>query len=171
MEERLEIEQRIDVRLAAWISSASPCALSYYMYSGASLPELEERHPGNGFGWQDRAAADVLRECYRTASLDPHLEMVETVAIAVLPEPEDDDDGLPTSPFRPLSSHERWEQAIISTAARVSGDLHYGPTAAFHGGEAVFMDVIDYVIEAQGGWPLAESVGEEDRATSLEGIR
>jgi hypothetical protein len=138
MEEQLDVDHRIDARLAAWVSSASPCAAGYYLYSRALLPEPEEKPPGNGFGWQDRASADVLRECYRTASLDPHLEMVEATAIAVLPEPEDDDDDSPASPFRPPSPHERWEQAISSTAARVSGYLRYGPTATLHGGEAVF---------------------------------
>lgn len=101
MEGQLDSNHRIDARLAAWVSSASPCAAGYYLYSGASLPEPEERHPGNGFGWQDLASAATLRECYRTSSLDPHLEMVEKAAIAVLPEPEDDDDGSSASPFRP----------------------------------------------------------------------
>lgn len=139
MEEQLDTDHSIDARLAAWVSSVSPCAAGHYLYSGASLPEPEEKPPGNGFGWQDRAAASVLRECYRKASLDPNLERVEAAAIAVLPEPEDadEDDALP-SPFRPPSPYERWEQAVSFTASRVSGYLRYGPTTAFSGGEVVF---------------------------------
>lgn len=139
MEERLDTDPRIDARLAAWVSSSPPCAAGYYLHSGASLPEPEEAPPGNGFGWEDRASAATLRECYRTSSLDPHLERVEAAAISALPEPEDGDgDDAPPSPFRAPSPHERWERAISSTAARVSGFLRYGPTAGFSGGEAVF---------------------------------
>lgn len=138
MEKYLGIDHRIDARLAAWVSSSSPCAAGYYLYSGASLPEPEEKPPGNGFGWEDRAAAAVLRECYRRSLLDPHLERLEVAALAVLTEPEDDGDDAPAFPFRQPSAHERREQAITATAVRVGELLRYGPTASFSGGEAIF---------------------------------
>jgi hypothetical protein len=151
MEERLDIDHRIDARLAAWISSASPCAAGHYLYSGASLPDAGEKPPGNGFGWEDRASAATLRECYRTSSLDPHLERAEAAAISVLPEPEEEDeDTAPALPFRPPSPHERWEQAVSSTAKRVSGFLRYGPTASFSGGKAVFAGGDDVEAEVSG---------------------
>lgn len=133
----------MDARLAAWVSSVSPCAAGYYLYSDAALPEPEEGPIANRRDWRDPAATAVLRECYRRALFDPHLEMVEAAAIAVMPasdEDEEENDLLSRIPrvFRPPTARERWEMAVTSTAARVSHLLRYGPTAGMSGGEAVF---------------------------------
>lgn len=142
MKEYSNMGHVMDARLAAWVSSVPPCAAGYYLHSGAELPEPEERPISNRPDWRDSAAAAVLRECYRRAMFDPHLERVEAAALAAMPAPDDEEeeDELSLIPrmFRTPTDRERWEMAVSHTAARVSRLLRYGPTAGMPGGEAVF---------------------------------
>lgn len=80
------------------------------MSCGLTLPEREEIPHGTGPGWQRRALAAVLRECYGRRLETPTLEEVEVAALCVLPAPEHDDEG-PRPPAMP-SIRDRWERAV-----------------------------------------------------------
>ncbi len=103
------------------------------------LPDKEEAPHGLGPGWQPRALAAALRECYRRRLRSCTLEEVEAAAIAVLPAPEQEEDERPTPPFMPKPDPRRnWERAIGATATAAHELLRYGPASGSAGGEVLF---------------------------------
>lgn len=125
----------MDARMAAWVSRVSPPAAARYLDSGLSLPAPERERTGTGAGWQDRAVASVLTECYARAMLDPNRERVEVVALCVMPLPPGaEGEGEESCPH--LSPpRQRWECAVSEVSGKVSGLLRHGPTARFTAGE------------------------------------
>ena len=106
------------------------------MSCGLSLPDREKLLPyGRGAGWQGRAFAAVLRDCYRRGLEYPALEEVEILALSVLPAPEEGDER---PRFDVPSKMERWEAAVRVTAAAVRTILRYGPASGAAGGETLF---------------------------------
>ena len=104
------------------------------------LPEKEEPPHGLGPGWQPRALAAVLRECYGRRLRNCTLEEVEAAAISVLPAPEEEEeDERPAIPFVPRPDVRRkWERAIGATAKAAHEILRYGPASGSAGGEVLF---------------------------------
>lgn len=135
--ERYEGTSRaLDARMAAWLTSNSHATVGYHVSCGLERPARRELPHGCGPGWQGRAIAAVLRECYRSGLVNPILEEVEISAIAVLPEPESDDEG-PRPPFAP-GPRERWEEAVRRAAEAVYGILRHGPASGSAGGDILF---------------------------------
>ncbi len=136
MERYSEMGRPLDARFASWLANSSPATIGYYTSCGLSLPDKEAVPHGHGAGWQGRALAAVLRECYRRGLVEPTLEEVEVVVLSVLPEPEQSDDR-PRPPFMP-STRERWEKAVCITAAAARTILRYGPASGAAGAETLF---------------------------------
>ncbi len=149
MERYPEIPRPLDARFASWLESSSAPTVGYHLSCGLSLPERGTMPHGIGPGWQGRALAAVLRECYGRRLETPTLEEVEVAALSVLPAPEQDDDG-PRPPAIP-STREKWEQAIGVTAKAARDILRHGPASGAAGGEVLFT----------GGTLLAEASGLE----------
>ncbi len=106
------------------------------MSCGMDRPGRTEMPHGCGPGWQGRALAAVLRECYRRGLVRPTLEEVEIAALSVLPEPEGVDEE-PRPPLLP-GPRERWEEAIRRAAGIVHGILCHGPASGTAGGQILF---------------------------------
>ena len=138
MERYPEASRTVDARFASWLKTNSPTTVAYHMSCGLSLPEREKAPHGLGPGWQGRALAAVLRECYRLGLQNQTLEEVEIVTLCVLPAPEDDggDDRL-RPPFMP-SIQAKWEEAVRLTAEAVHRILRHGPASGAAGGERLF---------------------------------
>ena len=131
-----EIPRPLDARFASWLETSSAPTVGYHLSCGLTLPEREERPHGKGSGWQGRALAAVLRECYERRLENPTLEEVEVAALSILPVPEQDDDR-PRPPAMP-SAREKWERAVGATARTVLDVLRYGPASGAAGGEVLF---------------------------------
>ena len=122
MEKYSEMGRPMDARLASWLANNSPATVGYYMSCGLSLPDREKVPHGHGAGWQGRALAAVLRDCYRRGLEDPTLEEVEILALSGLPAPEEGDErprppSMPsTEPTRPA----RWMRRRSSADAASS---------------------------------------------------
>ena len=82
----------LDARYASWLTGNSPATVGYHLSCGMDRPARPDLPHGRGPGWQGRALASVLRECYRRRLTNPVLEEVEIAALAVLPEPEQADE-------------------------------------------------------------------------------
>ena len=136
MEGHPEIPCPLDARFASWLETSSAPTVGYHLSCGLTLPEREEMPYGTGPGWQGRAFAAVLRECYERGLESPTLEEVEVAAISVLPAPEQEDDG-PRPPAVP-STRERWERAVGVTAKTVLDALRHGPASGAAGGDVLF---------------------------------
>ena len=149
MERYPEIPRPLDARFASWLASSPAPTVGYHLSCGLSLPERETMPHGTGPGWQGRALAAVLRECYGRRLETPTLEEVEVAALSVLPAPEHDDDR-PRPPAMP-SAREKWERAIGVTAKAARDILRHGPASGAAGGEVLFT----------GGTLLAEASGFE----------
>ncbi len=130
----------IDARRASWLTTNPPAATGYRLSCGMDLPEKEEPPHGLGPGWQPRALAAVLRECYGRRLRNCTLEEVEAAAISVLPAPEEEEeDERPAIPFVPRPDVRRkWERAIGATAKAAHEIFRYGPASGSAGGEVLF---------------------------------
>ena len=137
MERYSEMGRTVDAGLASWLAGNSPTTVGYYMSCGLSLPDGERVPHGHGAGWQGRALAAVLRDCYRRGLEDPTLEEVEILALSVLPAPSEQGDERPRPPSMP-SAEEKWERAVRLTAAAARTILRYGPASGAAGGETLF---------------------------------
>lgn len=135
MERYPEIPRPLDARFASWLATSPAPTVGYHLSCGLSLPEREEIPHGLGPGWQGRALAAVLRECYRLGLDNQALEEVEIVALSILPAPEDDE--RPRPPLVP-SIRAGWEEAIRLTAETVHRILRHGPASGAAGGERLF---------------------------------
>lgn len=135
MERYPEIPRPLDARFASWLETSPAPTVGYHLSCGLRLPERETMPHGTGPGWQGRALAAVLRECYGRRLETPTLEEVEVAALSVLPAPEQDDG--PRPPAMP-SMRERWERAVGVTAQTVRDVLRYGPASGAAGGEVFF---------------------------------
>ena len=135
MEGYPEITRPLDARFASWLAASPAPTVGYLLSCGLSLPEREAMPHGTGPGWQGRALAAVLRECYRRRLGSPTLEEVEVAALSVLPAPQHD--NRPRPPAMP-SAREKWERAIGVTAKGVHGILRHGPASGAAGGEVLF---------------------------------
>ena len=136
MERYPEMTRPLDARFASWLAASPAPTVGYLLSCGLSLPEREAMAHGTGPGWQGRALAAVLRECYRRRLDNPTLEEVEVAALSILPAPQQDDAG-PRPPAMP-SAREKWERAIGVTAKGVHGILRHGPASGAAGGEVLF---------------------------------
>ncbi len=65
MSGRFEPPRPVDARYASWLASSSPATVGYHLTCGMSVPEREGQPHGMGPGWEARAVAAVVRECYR----------------------------------------------------------------------------------------------------------
>ena len=131
-----EITRPMDARFASWLATSPAPAVGYHLSCGLSLPEREAMPHGIGPGWQGRALAAVLRECYRRGTENPTLEEIEVAALSVLPAPEQYGDGPRPPAMR--STRARWERAIVMTAKAVRAVLRHGPASGAAGGEVLF---------------------------------
>lgn len=131
-----ELYPRLDARLAGWVSSSPPSLVAYQLRCGTSLPQAGEKPHGRGEGWMTRATAAVLRGCYAKGLRRPRLEQVEAVALSVLPEPEQDEEGsrMPGA----HSAHARWEQAVEKVSQEAHRILSCGPASGVAGGEVLY---------------------------------
>ena len=136
MERYPEIPRPLDARFASWLETSPAPTVGYHLSCGLTLPEREEMPHGTGPGWQGRALAAVLRECYVRRLENPTLEEVEVAALSVLPAPEPDD-ARPRPPAMP-GAREKWERAVGSTAKAVRDVLRHGPASGAAGGEVLF---------------------------------
>ena len=136
MERQAGLSRPLDARFADWITSNSHATVGYHLSCGMDRPARLDLPHGRGPGWQGRALAAVLRECYRRGLINPILEEVEISALAVLPEPEQADEG-PGPPLLP-GPRERWEEAIRRAAELVHGIICHGPASGAAGGEVLF---------------------------------
>ncbi len=135
MERYPEIPRPLDARYASWLATSPAPTVGYHLSCGLSLPGREEMPHGLGPGWQGRALAAVLRECYRLGLDNQTLEEVEIVALSILPAPEDDE--RPRPPLVP-SIRAKWEEAVRLTAETVHRILRHGPASGAAGGERLF---------------------------------
>jgi len=131
-----EVTRPLDARFASWLATSPAPTVGYHLSCGLRLPERETMPHGTGPGWQGRAFAAVLRECYGQRLETPTLEEVEVAALSVLPAPEQDDDR-PRPPAMP-STRDRWERAVGVTAQTVLDVLRHGPASGAAGGEVLF---------------------------------
>ena len=136
MERHAGLSRPLDARFAAWLTSNSHATVGYHLSCGMDRPGRTEMPHGCGPGWQGRALAAVLRECYRRGLARPILEEVEIAALSVLPEPEGVDEE-PRPPLLP-GPRERWEVAIRRAAGIVHKILCHGPASGTAGGEILF---------------------------------
>ncbi len=135
MSGRFEPPRPIDARFASWLSSNSPSTVGYHLRCGVALPEPAERPHGTGPGWEARAVAAVVRECYRLGLRSPGLEEVEVVTLSVLPEPPDED-RRPGPPLAP-GPRERWERAVAVLSEAAHRIVRHGPASGSAGGEVL----------------------------------
>lgn len=153
MERYSETSRTLDARFASWLATNPPTTVAYHLSCGLRLPEREELPHGLGPGWQGRALAAVLRECYRLGLEDQTLEEVEIVALSVLPAPEDDDS--PRPPFMP-NIRQRWEESVRIVSEAVHRILRHGPASGAAGGERLFAGGV--LVAEVGGLELEQRV-------------
>ena len=133
MERRADSRRPLDAGYAAWLTNSTPATVGYHLACGMDRPKRVEIPHGCGPGWQGRAVAAVLRECYRRRLRKPILEEVEIAALDVLPEPADDPQRPPFAP----GPHEQWERAVRNTARTAHKILCHGPASGTAGGEVL----------------------------------
>lgn len=139
MEKEARFYERINARIAGWISSSPPSLIGYQLRCGVSLPEKEERPHGKGKDWQPRTVAALVRECYGRGLRIPQREEVERAALCLLPEPEEDEESrLPHKLAQGLSPHARWALAVEEVSEAAHRVLSHGPASGEAGGEVLF---------------------------------
>ena len=126
----------MDARFASWLSSSPPSTVGYHLRCGMSFPVPAEGPHGTGPGWEARAVAAVVRECYRLGLGSPALEEVEVVTLSVLPEPPDED-RRPGPPLAP-GPKERWERAVRVLSEAAHRIVLLGPASGSAGGEVLY---------------------------------
>ncbi len=125
----------IKARFASWLSSSPPSTVGYHLRCGVALPVPAERPLGTGPGWEARAVAEAVRECYRLGLGRPGLEEVEVATLSVLPEPPEEDRD-PRPPFAP-GPRERWERAVAVVSEAAHRIVRHGPASGSAGGEVL----------------------------------